>query len=174
MERLWRWTGKPKSGVSRISLGRLQCIRLDSAGTTDRRRRRTLWNRVLLEKPAVPHLVWNFLIFKKKTKFIFIFTRDCHSLQSWNRPMKSTPSYFLEMQFNIIRLSMPRSSKWSVPFMFPYQKPVFTSAINDTCYIPAHLDLHYITGTTSVEQYRSWGFALRDFLQYPVKLPSPS
>jgi hypothetical protein len=32
--------GGTKSGVSTISLGRLQCGRRDSAGTTDRRRRR--------------------------------------------------------------------------------------------------------------------------------------
>jgi hypothetical protein len=32
--------GETKSGVSTISLGRLQCIRRDSAGPTDRRRRR--------------------------------------------------------------------------------------------------------------------------------------
>jgi hypothetical protein len=32
--------GKPKSGFSTISLGRLQCFRRDSADPTDRRRRR--------------------------------------------------------------------------------------------------------------------------------------
>jgi hypothetical protein len=38
--RLWKLTGEPKREVSKISLGRPQCIGRDSSSPTDRRRRR--------------------------------------------------------------------------------------------------------------------------------------
>jgi hypothetical protein len=40
--------GETKSGVSTISLGRLQCIRRYSAGPTDRKRRRRRRRRLYL------------------------------------------------------------------------------------------------------------------------------
>ena len=51
---------------------------------------------------------------------------------SWARLTQSTiPSYFLNIHFNIILPSMPRSSKWSLTLMFTLQTPeLITPSLN--------------------------------------------
>jgi len=46
------------------------------------------------------------------------------------------PTDFFNIDFNIILPSTPRSSKWSLSFMFPYGNSVWISPITHTCHRP--------------------------------------
>lgn len=43
-----------------------------------------------------------------------------------NKFSQYIPAYFLKILFNIILLSMPRSSKWLLTLNFPYENPICT------------------------------------------------
>ena len=43
------------------------------------------------------------------------------------------PSHFLMIDTNIILLSMPGSSKWSLFLRFPHQNPVYTFPLPHMC-----------------------------------------
>jgi hypothetical protein len=59
----------------------------------------------------------------------------CLYLQS-DQSSTCPPSNFLKTHFNIILLSMSRSSKWSLSLTFPHQNPVWTSRVSHTCNMP--------------------------------------
>jgi len=87
-------------------------------------------------------------------------------------PARSGPyptSHFLDIHLNIILLSRPGSSKWSLTLRFPHQNPVYPSLslIRATC--PAHLILlDFITRTILGEVYRSLSSYICNFLHSPV------
>jgi len=43
--------------------------------------------------------------------------------------------HFLQIQLNVILLSIPGSSKWPLSLRFPHQNPVYTSPLPHTCYM---------------------------------------
>jgi len=52
-------------------------------------------------------------------------------------PAQSSPCHhFLNIHLNIILLSMPGSSKWSLSLRFPHQNPVYASPFSHMCYVP--------------------------------------
>jgi len=51
-------------------------------------------------------------------------------------PDHAPPSHFLKIHLNIILLSMPGSSKWSLSLRFPHENPVYTFPLPHMCYIP--------------------------------------
>jgi hypothetical protein len=51
-------------------------------------------------------------------------------------PVRILPPYFPKIHSNIVLPSMPRSSKWSLPFRFSNQNIVGISCLSHTCYIP--------------------------------------
>jgi hypothetical protein len=78
------------------------------------------------------------------------------------------PSYFLQIHLNIILLSVPVSSKWSLSLRFPHQKPVWTSSLIRATY-RAHLILLYlITRIMFGEEYRSLSSSICSFLYFPA------
>jgi hypothetical protein len=70
----------------------------------------------LLEKLTVPQQVEEFLAFYGTLRFINVFTTARQLSILWPTSVQSTssPLYFLETHFNIILLSVPTSSKWSI------------------------------------------------------------
>jgi len=53
----------------------------------------------------------------------------------------ATISHFLKIHLNIILLSTPGSCKWTLSLRFSHEKPICTSPLPHTCYMPAHLIL---------------------------------
>ena len=67
-----------------------------------------------------------------------------------------------DIHHNIIILSTPGSSKWSLALRFPLQNPVYTSPLPIRATLPANLILLYLsTRTVSAEQYRSLSLSWR-------------
>jgi hypothetical protein len=100
----------------------------------------TTWSRVLLKKLTSLQLVKKFPKFYGTRRFISAFTRAHQLSLPWTRSTQYTAPhpYLLKIYFNIIFLSTPKSSKWSLPLRFLHQDPVCTSPISHTCHIPAH------------------------------------
>ena len=87
------------------------------------------WSRVRLEKLTGTQIVMKFLAFYGTRRFMTALSR-AGSVQSM------APSHFLKIHFNIIVVSTPGSSKWSLSLRFPHQNHVFTSPLPHTCYMP--------------------------------------
>jgi hypothetical protein len=78
------------------------------------------------------------------------------------------PSHLLKIHFDIILPSTPGSPKWWLSLKSPYQNPVCTSPLPNTCHIPAHLILlDLITRTIFGDEYR-WSPSLCSLLHSPV------
>ena len=72
----------------------------------------------LLDKIKIPQLLKDLHTFYGTWNFITMFTAACHLCLSPVRWIQSTSShYFIEIHFNIIFHSMPRSSKWPLSFI---------------------------------------------------------
>jgi hypothetical protein len=79
------------------------------------------------------------------------------------------PSYFMQVNFNIILQFTPVSSMWSVSFKFPHQEMctiLFFSSMHATCStycILINLIIQIIFG----EDYKSWRCSLWTLLKFP-------
>ena len=122
----------------------------------------TSWSRVLLEKLPVSQVVKKFPAFYRTQRFITTFKSASHLPLSWARSIQSMSPISL---LNIILPSMDWSSSWSPSPRFPHQKPLYTSVLPHTCYIPrpSHSSL-----TVFGKEYRSLGSSLCSFLHSPV------
>jgi hypothetical protein len=84
-------------------------------------------------------------------------------------PVHAPTSYFPNIHLNIIHLSKPGSSKWSLSPRFLHQNLVYTIPFPMRAACPAHLiHLDFITRTILGEQYRSLSSSLCSFLHSPV------
>jgi hypothetical protein len=60
--------------------------------------------------------------FNRNRGFITVFTRTCFwALHGQINPVHNTPSYLLNIHFNIILSYTSKSCKWSLPFNFSDQ-----------------------------------------------------
>ena len=66
--------------------------------------------------------------------FITAFTSSRHLSRS--SPVHASASHILKIHFNIILISSPRFSSWSVSIMSPHQNPVCTFPILQTLHMP--------------------------------------
>ena len=103
-------------------------------------------------------------------RFISAFTTARHLSLFWARSIQSTPpSHFLKNYLNIILPTTPGSSKWSLPHIFPHQKPCvpLLSPIHAIC--PTNHILHaLITRTILGEQWGSLSSYSCSFLHSPA------
>jgi len=111
----------------------------------------------------IPHILWNLMVHYRIHKCL----PPDHILSQIN-PVHTPISHFLKIHLNIILLSMPGSSKWSLSFRFLHLKPVCTSSLPYTCWSHPYLILlHFITQIVLDEEYRSFNSSLYISLQYP-------
>jgi hypothetical protein len=85
-------------------------------------------------------------------------------------PVHASSSHVLEIHFNIIFTSTPRSSKWSLSLRSPYSNPVSTFPLSHPCHIPRPSCSSWFDYTRIIfgEEYRSWSASLCSFLHSPV------
>jgi len=81
----------------------------------------------------VPQLVKKFLLFYETRMFI---TACIKAHNFFSHQSSLLPTDFFKIDFNIILPSTPRSSEWSLSFMFPYRNSVWISPITHTCHRP--------------------------------------
>jgi hypothetical protein len=88
----------------------------------------------VLEKIAVAQQVKKFPASRGIRRFITMFT----SVRQ-QKPVYSLKPYLITVYFNIVFPSTPRSTKWSLPFMFSNWNVVFISILPMLATFPAHL-----------------------------------
>jgi len=100
---------------------------------------------------------------------IATFTKARHLPLSYARADQASQSRFLEIHFNIIHPSTPRSSKWSLYFTFPHQNQVYVSPLHHTRYMShsSRCSRFYNPQTTFGEQCRTLSSSLCSFLHRP-------
>jgi hypothetical protein len=113
---------------------------------------------VLLETPAVPHLVNKFPIFYGTRIFITEFTTARQI-----SPVHALPPCFFKTNFNITLPPMPMSPTRYLSFAFPHQHSTrsYPLPIHATC--PAHLIFHI--STPSLQTYITNRITLIGFAQ---------
>jgi hypothetical protein len=79
----------------------------------------------------VPHLLWKLEVHYHVQKGLLLIP----ILRQMN-PVHTVPPYLCKIQCNIIFPSMPRSSKWSLPFRFSNQHIVCIFLFPWVCYLP--------------------------------------
>ena len=85
----------------------------------------------------IPQIAENFLAFYGTRRFTTAFTTARHLFLSWVRSIQSMfPFHFLKINFNIILLSTPGSSKRSPSLRYSHQNHVCTSSLPHTCFLP--------------------------------------
>jgi len=98
------WRGPTECGVSECHL----------ANSTISKAEASPWSRVLLEKLPGSQLVKKFPAFYGNRRVINVFKKVRHLSLSWARTVLSMLlTHFLEIDFDIIFPSTPKSSKWS-------------------------------------------------------------
>ena len=84
-------------------------------------------------------------------------------------PVHAKPSNFLEIHFNIMFTSTPRSSRWSLSCRSSYLNPVGTSPFLHAYYIPCPFPSYFlIIRIIYSEQYRSQSSTLCNILHFSV------
>ena len=113
----------------------LECLELEDLECLLRQFYCTRWSRFLPEKLKVSQLV------KKFPHFMEPEVSLPHSQLPATCPYPGqidplhAPSPFLNIHFNIIFPSMPRSSKRSLSLRYPYQNPICTPSVPHSCHI---------------------------------------
>jgi len=95
----------------------------------------TTYSRVLLEKLTGLQLVKKYPHFMEPEGSLPHSQVPYLSYPEPARSVHNPTSHFLMIHLNIILLSMPGSSKWSLDLRFPHQTPLWTSNLPHTCYM---------------------------------------
>jgi hypothetical protein len=83
-------------------------------------------------------------------------------------PVHDLPTNFFQINFNIIFLPTPRSSKWSTSFRFPHQNTVCICPLLRTCHMPCPSQSPSFDHRMFGERYKSWSPLSCDYFQSPV------
>ena len=83
----------------------------------------TSWTKPLVEKLPLPQLVNKFpnILWNLGIHYHFHNSLPLVSILCQMNPVHAHPSHFFKVAFNIIFLSMSRSSKWPLSFRFPHK-----------------------------------------------------
>jgi hypothetical protein len=109
---------------------------------------------------TVPQPVKKFPVLYWTWRFITVFTIACHLSIFQARLIQSATSH--PVIFYIIFPCMHRSSKWSLSFRFPHQRPcILFYPPPQVCQMPP-------SSLTLCEEHKSWCSSCCYFLQIPV------
>jgi len=124
------------------------------------------WSGALRGKPNGAQLVKKFPAFMEPE--ISLPHSQVPSTSSYPEPDQSSPSpssYFLKIDLNVILLSTPGSSKWSVSLRFTHKNPVRTCPLPIHATFSVHLiPVDLITRIIFGEDYRLLSSSLCSFL----------
>ena len=104
---------------------------------------------------GIPHILWYLRI-----HYHVHNSPQVVPVLSQINPLHTLQSNLFKIHFNIILLSMPKSSKWYLSFRFPHQNPVCISLLPCTQHMPSYM----ITPIMFGGEYKLWNFSLCNFL----------